>query len=562
MIKLFQKFASREQSSRRRPQTAKSPKSFLQQRHTRRIERVNNEISVLENNYREQTKEFQRQVQTSKETVENLKEQLEQAGSTIEINYIKKQMRDELNRQQLAEKDFDILTDKHNQTIKTLNQEIQRYDEETKKAKEAMEVAMLSEFNTYSVKVYDNLEKIVDERMQDRVDGYKDQIKGLEIELEEKNEELENVYTRYQEALTQMPGTASPIANDMMETEPTKKGKKKKKSSNDNFQMDDGMAQQDAYYGQEQYYDQNTEQYGEEYYDEQGEYNNQEYAEGYDYNEYGDYNQQYAEDGNYDQQYAPVDGEYAPVDGEYAPTEEYYGEETYVPAAEEYTPADYTQNEAEYVPQSQEVPAEENNTFNDKDFNVEFENAQKSSENFEDMNFSFDLFDNKEETKSTSNEQQASQNDDNFDLNAILGLYDEKDKPANNGVEELKEDINELTEETENFDEDAEGDDTIAELVVKRKAGRPRKIIDESEIKPKRKPGRPRKDDSLKVVKKTTGKRGRPRKDDSLKVVKTTTGKRGRPRNPVDSGLTINEHGVLAKPIRKAARPKKYVYCD
>ena len=68
-------------------------------KYMQETERVNNEISVLENNYREQTKEFQRQVQTSKETVENLKEQLEQAGSTIEINYIKKQMRDELNRQ-------------------------------------------------------------------------------------------------------------------------------------------------------------------------------------------------------------------------------------------------------------------------------------------------------------------------------------------------------------------------------------------------------------------------------------------------------------------------------
>ena len=118
--------------------------SSQRKKYMQEIERVNNEILVLENNYKEQVKEYQRQVQTSKETVENLKEQLEQASSTIEINYIKKQMRDEINRQQVAEKDFYILTDKHNQEVKSLNQEIKHYDEETKKAKEALEVAMLS----------------------------------------------------------------------------------------------------------------------------------------------------------------------------------------------------------------------------------------------------------------------------------------------------------------------------------------------------------------------------------------------------------------------------------
>ncbi|MBQ3502393.1 MAG: hypothetical protein IJA72_01895, partial [Clostridia bacterium] len=159
-------------------------------KYMQEIERVNNEIAVLENNHRERVKDFQRQVQTSKETIENLKEQLEQASSTIEINYIKKQMRDELNRQQVAEKDFDIITDKHNQEVKSLNQEIKHYEEEIKNAKDGLESAMLSEFNTYSIKVYNNLEKIVDDKMQDKVDDYKEHIKGLEGQLEEKNEEL------------------------------------------------------------------------------------------------------------------------------------------------------------------------------------------------------------------------------------------------------------------------------------------------------------------------------------------------------------------------------------
>ncbi|MBO5910293.1 MAG: hypothetical protein J6Q15_02165, partial [Clostridia bacterium] len=250
--------------------------NFTSQRkkYMQETERVNNEIAVLENNYKEQIKEYQRQVQTSKETVENLKEQLDQATSTIEINYIKKQMRDEINRQQLAEKDFDILTDKHNQEIKSLNQEIKHYEEETKKAKEALEVAMLSEFNTYSIKVYDNLEKIVDEKMQDKVDDYKDQIKGLEGQLEEKNEELENVYTRYQEALSQVP------AEPQMEIDPeniepqTKKGKKKKKNSESN----EGMVQPERVDEQLEYANEDYDQYD----------NNQAYEEYQGYDTYSD----------------------------------------------------------------------------------------------------------------------------------------------------------------------------------------------------------------------------------------------------------------------------------
>lgn len=295
--------------------------NFASQRkkYMQETERVNNEITALENNYKEQVKEYQRQVQTSKETVDNLKEQLEQATSTIEINYIKKQIRDEINRQQLAEKDFDTTTDKYNQGLKSLNQEIKHYDDETKKAKEALENAMLSEFNTYSVKVYNNLEKIVDDKMQERVDGFKEQIKGLEGKLEEKNEELENVYTRYQEVLAEAPQMEQ-YEEPIQEQAPkkSKKNKKKKKGSDDmeldtpNYEQLDN--QQYADYPQNDYYqgEYPNEQYnadGNNYDGYTDNYDNAQYTENYDNNQYAeDYNNQYNYDNaqyndGYDNQY-------------------------------------------------------------------------------------------------------------------------------------------------------------------------------------------------------------------------------------------------------------------
>ena len=660
-------------------------------KYMQEIERINNEISVLENNYKEQTKEFQRQVQTSKETVENLKEQLEQASSTIEINYIKKQMRDEINRQQLSEKDFDILTDKHNQEIKTLNQEIKHYEEEIKKAKEAMEVAMLSEFNTYSIKVYDNLEKIVDEKMQDRVDDYKDQIKGLEVELEDKNEELENVYTRYQEALAQIPIEAEPVVQEVVEEMPTKK-KKKKKSSRDEQPADEGLVQPE----QVDQYDQ-----GQQYmpYDDQGnyaQYDNQGYIEGQDYmadnqdyvlndqayvdnNGVYDENQNYVyaeqvnNDGIYDD-YVPMDdnqGEYVPLDDnytqdtQYVPVQDEYNQENYdnnlnqgdyIPVQDEYVPMqeeniqtneeyvplnDYSQEgfvNGEYVPLDSEYnpnddttttnievsqePVEELKTdetnaeeFDDSDFDIDFNQDSNTNQDFGNMDFDFDFGGDVKTEEISKVEPQLDVVDDEdegeFDLNQALGIYNEVPSTQQAEPETQLESEEKVDEENK----ESQPTDTIEEVVpVKRKAGRPRKVVDENEVvekrkvgrpkkvveqeedKPKRKAGRPRKEVDETVAKKP-GKRGRPKKvveGEATETPKVKAG-RGRPRKVVDENQTeqpkrkagrpkkevdetvakkpgkrgrpkkqvsaedsvVNEEGVLGKPKRKAGRPKK-----
>ena len=594
--------------------------STQRKKYLQEIERVNNEISILENNYKEQIKDYQRQVQTSKETVENLKEQLEQASSTIEINYLKKQMRDEINRQQVAEKDFDILTDKHNQEIKSLNQEIKRYDEETKKAREALETSMLSEFNTYSVKVYDNLEKIVDEKMQLKVDDYKDQIKGLEIQLEEKNEELENVYTRYQEVLSQVPAEPQQIKENYTEL-PTKKGKKKKKGSASEEPVDSGMVQPEqvdeyqAQYGDEyaqydnvaQDYQSYDEQPAEQYdYNTDYSYDNQ----NYDANAYGTYEQNaefanpdysYDENQTYspqaDEQYAySYDDAYQPMDeGEYgydnyqydsvtendqAQDNQYYNESDYASYDDntnsEPSQATYDDYNSDLTVDADNNESEEPKTleeekeveFNDADFDIDFANKSTDTSNFDDMSFDFDFGDDKnslnqqEPVKENIVEEIAEDDlDADFDLDKVLGLYDNistdnkssnktvESKPVEEDIEDVVDD--EIDEEFEDV-EDIADEDWEEELPSpeqpKRRAGRPRKIVDEDEIKPKRGVGRPRKvvdeEDRLETPKRG---RGRPRKQE---VVVEKRGV-GRPKKQAD------ENTILAEPKRKAGRPRK-----
>lgn len=644
--------------------------NFAAQRkkYMQEIERVNNEIGAMENNYREMVKEYQRQVQTSKETVESLKEQLEQASSTIEINYIKKQMRDELSRQQVGEKEFDILTDKHNQSIKSLNQEIKHYEEETKKAKEALESAMLSEFNTYSVKVYNNLEKIVDDKMQDKVDEYKDQIKGLEGQIEEKNEELENVYTRYQEVLSQAPvgqEDSMQMYNEEDEPQQAKKSKKKKKNSSDDAPTNGGMTiddqpqdyvqdyqteqeYQDNYNYQDnaQYQDYNYDQVQPEYqdysYDQQlegQEYNDNIQTEQYDYqdaqNDYVPQEQGYEYAPEYQDEYIPADdqysSEYAPLEdqnnGEYVPlnegfTENYDYTPEYTPVSDEqpienfdtfdsigeYIPlneepinnyeADYNNNE--YVPLSNEtyegddyqeqpsydtIPQAESKAdaeqpvFNENDFDVDFDTSSNEGYDF-DFGAEGEGFDFGENTDSNLGEIASKSVDeieeevDNLDINSILGLYDDlpkvkKDKKtkAKSGIEVMADSIveetkpeetdtsfenNEPVKESFNNDNVDDMDDILPEPTEpKRKAGRPRKVIDEEDIRPKRKVGRPRKqvnEEAAQVLGEPKRRVGRPRKEVTDANEVPVKRKVGRPRKNKED---------MTEQKRKVGRPRK-----
>ena len=153
-------------------------KKFMQD-----IEQVNNEMASLENQYKENVKENQRLMQTSKESVDGLKKQLEQATSSIEINYIKKQMKDEINRQQIAERDFDALTDKYNKETKVLQAEVERLQGEIDNAKKNLESNMMSEFGTYSSKIYEKVEEAVQTNEKTVIDDYKKQINDLEEKL-------------------------------------------------------------------------------------------------------------------------------------------------------------------------------------------------------------------------------------------------------------------------------------------------------------------------------------------------------------------------------------------
>lgn len=162
------------------------------------MEQINSDITQEEMNFRETTKEYQRQMQVSKESFDNFKSQLEEVSSTIEANYLKKQMQQELDRQRNLERDYDTKTDSHKKLLESYQAELTSVENSIKEARKTLEKGMMSEFDTYSNKVYDAALKAVEEREKENKDKLKQEIKALEETIVSKDKELDNIYNQNQ----------------------------------------------------------------------------------------------------------------------------------------------------------------------------------------------------------------------------------------------------------------------------------------------------------------------------------------------------------------------------
>lgn len=148
------------------------------------MEQINNDISQEELSFRETTKEYQRQMQVSKESFENFKAQLDEASSAIEANYLKKQQQQELDRQRNLERDYDTATDRHKKILENYQEELTAIENEIKEVRTKLEKGMMSEFNTYSDKVFDAAIKQAEASHNKKVKTLEDRVSQLENALQ------------------------------------------------------------------------------------------------------------------------------------------------------------------------------------------------------------------------------------------------------------------------------------------------------------------------------------------------------------------------------------------
>ncbi|MBQ3213757.1 MAG: hypothetical protein IJB10_01955 [Clostridia bacterium] len=115
---------------------------------------IETEKENYKKNFEQASKDYQRKLQASRENLESLKAQQESSTNRIESNYIRKQQADEIKKQQQLEKDNEEATAKFNEEQISLQQEIDKRQQEIEEKKAFVQQAMLLEFKHYANTLY------------------------------------------------------------------------------------------------------------------------------------------------------------------------------------------------------------------------------------------------------------------------------------------------------------------------------------------------------------------------------------------------------------------------
>lgn len=510
----------------------------FRQRTLGEIQQLESEVESLKRNYENTQKDYQRKLQASKENVDRLRKQQEESTNRIESNYIKKQQQDEVKKQEQLERDFDESTMRFNNDIQTLQTDITSKKAELEEHRKIVEDAMNSEYETFSKKVYEKIDKSIEDRVNeekqaiiDMKDGISDELQQANFTIEAQKKEiadlrkaLENAgvsqgeFEYYNEALRE-------------EAKKVKTGKKNKKDDADSAlkvetaenngeeeqnivaeTVEDGTSKKEAEQSEPVY-----DEYGG-YYDAEGYYR---YANGTYYDPQGNYHDEFG--GYYDPQ------------GNYFPPE----------------------NKEQSVQESTEQK-QDNESENAVEENQQVENEE--SESLEQISATENIDNNAENVSVEDNQKIETENE----VSESEQLVTAKEKDNNQEIESANGNAQEKADvekpKRKRGRPRKETTETVAENVEKKKRGRPRKTQDATETV-KRGRGRPRKENVEGVEENSQkGKVGRPKKDS------TTENKVGRPSKTKLAGARkvgrpkkVEETQVEDNAPKKRGRPKKVV---
>ena len=537
----------------------------LRIRLTNEIQQIDGEIESLQKTYDNTQRDFQRKIQASKENVTRLRQQLEATTNRIDSNYIRKQITDEVNKQQQLEKDNDDATVKFQQELATLKQEIDKRKQELASQKDYLEKAMLSEYDTYSGKVYKGLKELVEKRDKEariamasrqemsnkEISALKERNENLKLENESLREKIDKIGREltekdlfYTQALLNHAAASKkeidlsqkPVSEYQLEQQ-----QKEMNNADDKYDEYGGYYDEEGYYRYKNgtYYDPEGnffDEYGG-HYDKLGNYYPPEGA-GEELKpaaqaEVAEQDNQTIVDVENEQAQQPESAEQAVQTEAEAPVEDV----AQTPAAVEDVAVEHEVIQApdkakteEPLGQAEQTPAPVDDIVNkgEEQDKKDEAGAEKPAED--------EAKAEQEEIAKQEDVDSAAQLEEQLELSPEQKLAKDLEERAEE-IAERAESANLETSKTATAEPDAEKtiDDTTEN---KKKPGRPRKVVSQEELnKPKGKPGRPKKVVSEEELNKPKGKPGRPRKVVSQEELNKPKGKPGRPRKNVSDEL-------------------------
>jgi len=158
------------------------------------------EMASYQKNFDEVTKEFERKAQAYRENLKQLNEQLNSTSVNIEANYIKKRYREDQQKLQQLEKDYEIATIRFNKQQAEINAENDAYKKEIERKKQDLQRAMTEEGKSYANKIYGIINtKLTDQnkpifdKQNEQIAEMKKQIEALDNEIKEKEANISSL---------------------------------------------------------------------------------------------------------------------------------------------------------------------------------------------------------------------------------------------------------------------------------------------------------------------------------------------------------------------------------
>ncbi len=150
------------------------------------------EMYNFQKNFDEVTKDHERKAQAVRESLKQLNEQLNNTTANIEANYIKKRYKEDQQKLQQFEKDYEIASIRFNKQQNDIQQEINSFKAEIEKRKKDVEKSMLAEGKSYANKIYGQLNKAVTEQNQPILDEQANKVQEMEQRLADTTKQLED----------------------------------------------------------------------------------------------------------------------------------------------------------------------------------------------------------------------------------------------------------------------------------------------------------------------------------------------------------------------------------
>ena len=540
------------------------------------IQQLESEVDSLKRNYENTQKDYQRKLQASKENVDRLRKQQEESTNRIESNYIKKQQQDEVKKQEQLERDFDDATARFNNEIQTLQTDITTKRAELEEHRKVVEDAMNAEYETFSKKVYDQVDKSIEERVNEEKqaiinmkDGIADELQQANFTIEAQKKEISDLRKALEKA--GVPQGEFDYYNEALreEAKKVKAGKKNQKTEEDERpvvleETESPAVAEEAVSQEEPQVEQQVEapateaetapaepqaESAEPVYDEYGGYYDAEgyyrYANGTYYDPQGNYHDEFG--GYYDPQ-----GNYFPPENietekqpevqvsegvQEAPIQAQEVQEQ--PVVEEQSEAQVEASEIKEEAQpevQEETPAEVQAPVEAQEENKE----EPEIKSVEDINI---VTSENDQVKPIVLEKTEEENQNNLDdINILTENVEQIEEPKRKRGRPRKvqaeEKPVEQTEQKKRGRPRKTQTEAQATEAPKRGRGRPRKVQTETEEPEKKKVGRPRKADTeeKKVGRPSTAKTatskkvGRPKKVQAEETEVKSGAKRGRPR--------------------------------